>query len=124
MKKTAKKSASKVSRKKAMKNLEVKPAKGGTVRGGIHGGWDHAREQESLSSWNTLLRKSGRTKAEAGSRPKKKGEETRHEEDHEENPEGLAQEGRQGSRGQNCKERGGSWRNPRGPKVSKIGEPT
>ena len=34
MKKTTKKSAAKVSRKRALKNLEVKPAKGGTVRGG------------------------------------------------------------------------------------------
>ena len=34
MKKTTKKSAAKVSRKRALKNLDVKPAKGGTVRGG------------------------------------------------------------------------------------------
>jgi hypothetical protein len=37
MKKTAKKNPSKVSRKKAIKDLEIKPAKGGTdgtVRGG------------------------------------------------------------------------------------------
>jgi type VI protein secretion system component Hcp len=34
MKKTTKKSPSKASHKKAVKNLEVKPAKGGTVRGG------------------------------------------------------------------------------------------
>ncbi len=36
MKKTTKKSAAKASRKRALKNLDVKPAKGGTVRGG-HG---------------------------------------------------------------------------------------
>jgi hypothetical protein len=35
MKKTKKKSASRPSHKKAMKNLEIKPAKGGTVRGGL-----------------------------------------------------------------------------------------
>ena len=35
MKKTTKKSAPKVSQKKAVKNLDVKPAKGGTVRGGF-----------------------------------------------------------------------------------------
>jgi hypothetical protein len=34
MKKTTKKSASKASHKKAVKDLEVRPAKGGTVRGG------------------------------------------------------------------------------------------
>jgi hypothetical protein len=34
MKKTTKKSLSKASHKKAVKNLEVKPAKGDTVRGG------------------------------------------------------------------------------------------
>ena len=34
MKKTTKKSPSKAPRKKAVKDLEVKPAKGGTVRGG------------------------------------------------------------------------------------------
>jgi hypothetical protein len=34
MKKTTKKSPSKASHKKAVKNLEVKPAKGRTVRGG------------------------------------------------------------------------------------------
>ena len=34
MKKTTKKSAAKVSRKRALKNLDVKPAKGRTVRGG------------------------------------------------------------------------------------------
>jgi hypothetical protein len=34
MKKTTKKSPSKASHKKAIKNLVVKPAKGGTVRGG------------------------------------------------------------------------------------------
>ena len=33
-KKTTKKAASKASRKKAVKNLDVKPGKGGTVRGG------------------------------------------------------------------------------------------
>jgi hypothetical protein len=36
MKKTTKKSPSKPAHKKAVKNLEVKPAKGGTVRGGVH----------------------------------------------------------------------------------------
>ncbi len=39
MKKTTKKTP-KASHKKAVRNLDVKPAKGGTVRGGIHGGWD------------------------------------------------------------------------------------
>jgi hypothetical protein len=34
MKKTTKKTPSKASHKKAIKDLEVKPAKGGTVRGG------------------------------------------------------------------------------------------
>ncbi len=34
MKKTTKKGPSKASHKKAVKNLEVKPAKGGAVRGG------------------------------------------------------------------------------------------
>lgn len=34
MKKTTKKSASKASHKKTVKDLDVKPAKGGTVRGG------------------------------------------------------------------------------------------
>lgn len=37
MKKSTKKTAPKAPHKKAIKNLEVKPAKGGTVRGG---GWD------------------------------------------------------------------------------------
>jgi hypothetical protein len=37
MKKTTKKSAAKASRKRALKNLDVKPAKGGTVRGGDKG---------------------------------------------------------------------------------------
>ncbi len=35
MKKTTKKSASKASHKKAIKDLGVKPAKSGTVRGGL-----------------------------------------------------------------------------------------
>ncbi len=35
MKKTSKKSASKASHKKAVKDLEVKHAKSGTVRGGL-----------------------------------------------------------------------------------------
>jgi hypothetical protein len=39
MKKTTKKNSQKASHKKAIKNLAVKPAKGGTIRGG-HGGWD------------------------------------------------------------------------------------
>ena len=34
MKKTTKKNPSKASQKKAVKDLDVKPAKGGTVRGG------------------------------------------------------------------------------------------
>jgi hypothetical protein len=34
MKKTAKKSPSKASQKKTIKDLDVKPAKGGSVRGG------------------------------------------------------------------------------------------
>jgi len=34
MKKTAKKTPRKASGRKAIRNLEVKPAKGGTVRGG------------------------------------------------------------------------------------------
>jgi hypothetical protein len=36
MKKTTKKRPSKASHKKAVKDLAVKPAKGGTVRGGVH----------------------------------------------------------------------------------------
>jgi hypothetical protein len=36
MKKTTKKSPSKASHKRARKNLDVKPAKGGTVRGGFY----------------------------------------------------------------------------------------
>ena len=39
-KKTASKTASKPRAAKATKNLDVKPAKGESVRGGIHGGWD------------------------------------------------------------------------------------
>jgi hypothetical protein len=40
MKKTTKKSPSKASHKKAVKDLEVKPAKSGLVRGGPKGpGW-------------------------------------------------------------------------------------
>jgi hypothetical protein len=35
MKKTTKKSAAKASHKRALKDLAVKPAKGGTVRGGF-----------------------------------------------------------------------------------------
>ena len=35
VKKTTKKSPAKASKKKAVRNLEVKPAKGGTVRGGL-----------------------------------------------------------------------------------------
>jgi hypothetical protein len=35
MKKTTKKAASKASHKKAIKDLDVKPAKGGAVRGGV-----------------------------------------------------------------------------------------
>ena len=35
MKKTTKKGALKASQKKAVKNLDVKPTKGGTVRGGF-----------------------------------------------------------------------------------------
>jgi len=35
MKKTTKKNPAKVSGRKAIRNLEVKPAKGGTVRGGM-----------------------------------------------------------------------------------------
>jgi type VI protein secretion system component Hcp len=35
MKKTTKKSPSKASHKRARKNLDVTPAKGGTVRGGL-----------------------------------------------------------------------------------------
>ncbi len=34
MKKITKKGSSKASKKKAVRNLDVKPAKGGTVRGG------------------------------------------------------------------------------------------
>ena len=37
MKKTTKKSPAKASQKKAIKDLDVKPAKGGTVRGGRSG---------------------------------------------------------------------------------------
>ena len=37
MKKTTKKSPSKPAHKKAVKDLEVKPARGGTVRGGDKG---------------------------------------------------------------------------------------
>ena len=37
MKKTTKKSPSRASRKKTVKDLEVKPTKGGTVRGGKTG---------------------------------------------------------------------------------------
>ncbi len=37
MSKTARKSASKTPRKKAARDLEVKPAKGGAVRGGCDG---------------------------------------------------------------------------------------
>ncbi len=40
MKKNTKKTASKAKGPKATKNLEVKPAKGASVRGGVHGGWD------------------------------------------------------------------------------------
>jgi hypothetical protein len=36
MKKTTKKSPSKASHKKAVKDLDVTPAKGGSVRGGLH----------------------------------------------------------------------------------------
>jgi hypothetical protein len=36
MNKTTKKSASKASHKKTLKNLDVTPAKGGSVRGGLH----------------------------------------------------------------------------------------
>jgi hypothetical protein len=35
MKKTTKKGPSKATKKKAVKDLDVKPAKGGTVRGGL-----------------------------------------------------------------------------------------
>ncbi len=40
MKKITKKGPSKASKKRTTKNLDVKPAKGATVRGGVHGGWD------------------------------------------------------------------------------------
>jgi hypothetical protein len=48
MKKTTKKNPSKASQRKAVKDLDVKPAKGRTVGGGalgptgstVHGGWD------------------------------------------------------------------------------------
>ncbi len=39
MKKTTKKSPSKASHKKTVKDLDVKPAKGGTVRGGFPTPW-------------------------------------------------------------------------------------
>ncbi len=48
MKKTTKKGASKAAHKKAIRNLQVKPAKGGTVRGGI------AKIQLSYEKWIEL----------------------------------------------------------------------